>query len=170
MIPSWDRYFFNIIDEIATRSKDPNTQVGTVIVDLDNCIRATGYNSLPRKVRDNPCVVPERFIRPEKYFWMEHAERNAIYASARIGVPLKGCRIYLNVYPCMDCARAVIQAGLTEVIINLNKYSKWYSPQYTKDNGKVHMMLTEGLVDISFWDDALDMRRNCLIPPILDVN
>jgi dCMP deaminase len=147
-IPTWDEYFFKLIGDIAERSKDPNTQVGTVIVGPNNEIRATGYNSLPRKVKDLVEDVPERFERPEKYLWMEHAERNAIYASVRVGTPLNGCKIYLNGLPCMDCARALIQVGIVEVIVDYNKYKKWFSPKYTIDNDKVIKMLGEAGVQL----------------------
>lgn len=103
---------------VASRSKDPSTKVGAVIVGPDNEVRATGYNSFPRGINDN---VPERFERPEKYLWFEHSERNAIYNAARAGIKLKGCRIYTNTTSklcgiCMDCARAIVQSGIVEII------------------------------------------------------
>lgn len=110
---NWDDYFMGMAGFVATKSKDRSTKVGCVIVGPDNEVRTTGYNNFPRGVNDD---APERHERPEKYFWTEHAERNAIYAAARVGTPLKGCRAYLPWFPCMDCARALVQSGIAEVI------------------------------------------------------
>lgn len=126
-IPSWDRYFMNLVDVVSTRSKDRSTKVGAVFVGPDNEIRSTGYNSFPRGLRDN---VEARHERPEKYLWTEHAERNAIYNAARMGTCLKGCRVYIPFAPCMDCARGIVQVGCTEVIAgvideNSPLYQRW---------------------------------------------
>ena len=78
-------------------------------------IVSTGYNSFPRGIDDN---VAERQERPEKYFWFEHAERNAIYNAARIGVSTKGCTMFLTCdIPCADCARGIINAGIIKVYV-----------------------------------------------------
>ena len=81
-IPTWDQYYLDICKVVATRSKDPNTQIGCVIIGPNHEIRSTGYNSFPRGIRDD---VPERLVRPMKYLWIEHAERNAICNAARAG-------------------------------------------------------------------------------------
>lgn len=95
-------------------SKDPSTQVGALIVGPAGEIRGTGYNGAPRGSRadeDGRCET-----RPEKYFWMEHAERNAIYNAARCGTPTAGCMMLITHAPCMDCARAIVQAGIVGVV------------------------------------------------------
>lgn len=115
---TWDLYFISMLYLVAMKSKDKKTQHGAIIVGSDNEIRSTGYNSFPRGIDDNK---PERQERPEKYYWVEHSERNAIYNAARVGVPLKGCKIYVTDLPCMDCARAIVQAGITEVIYHVLK-------------------------------------------------
>lgn len=113
--PSWDTYFVKLARHVATRSKDPSTKIGAVIVDPNNGVISTGYNSLPRGIDD---TKPERFERPEKYKWFEHAERNAIYHAALGGRATKGGRIFLSCWvPCTDCARGIINAGITEVIL-----------------------------------------------------
>lgn len=119
---NWDSYFMTMVNHVATRSKDRSTKVGCVIVGPDNEVRSTGYNSFPRGINDD---APERHERPEKYLWTEHAERNAIYNAARVGTPLKGCRAYLPWFPCMDCARALVQAGIVEVIGVRVPSAKW---------------------------------------------
>jgi dCMP deaminase len=110
---NWDSYFIELATLAATRSKDRSTKVGCVIVGPDNEIRSTGYNGFPRGINDD---APERHERPAKYLWTEHAERNAIYNAARSGISLKGCRAFLPWFPCMDCARAIVQSGIVELI------------------------------------------------------
>ena len=183
----WDEYYIKLAMLVATKSKDPSTKVGCVIVGPDNEIRSTGFNGFPRGVQETQegsqhlpgdielseahteyevsCScgdvinVPrnavmenvngvwpvgcsyrallkelivvtghfveqsrvlheERWERPEKYEWIEHAERNAVYNAARVGVSLNGCTAYLNwePRPCIPCARAFIQAGISEVV------------------------------------------------------
>lgn len=121
--PTWDQSFIDMAKGFAQRSKDPSTKVGAVIVGPDNEVRSLGYNCFPRGVNDN---IPSRFDRPEKYKWFEHAERNAIYNAARVGIPLKGCHIYVSWIPCSDCARAIIQSGITALIVeDLSIPERW---------------------------------------------
>lgn len=98
---------------VAGWSKDRSRQVGCVIVAPDNSLRSIGFNGFPRGLNDDH---DERHERPAKYFWTEHAERNAIYAAARNGVALAGCTMYLPWFPCVDCARAIVQAGIVELV------------------------------------------------------
>ena len=111
---------------VSMKSKDPSTHIGAVVVDDDNSVRTIGYNGLPRGANDN---IPERNEKPLKYYYYEHAERNAVYNAALMGISLKGCRMYTNGIPCADCARAVIQSGIKEVIVHSNwednKPSNW---------------------------------------------
>jgi len=115
--PSWDDTFLEICHVLAKRSKDQNTKIGCVIVGPDKEIRSVGYNCFPRGIDDNR---PERQERPEKYFWFEHAERNAAYNALRIGISLFGCTCYLPAPPCADCARGLIQIGIAEVVSEAN--------------------------------------------------
>jgi dCMP deaminase len=102
---------------VATKSKDKSSKIGCVIVGPKNDVRSTGYNGFPRGVNDD---VEERHERPEKYFWTEHAERNAIYNAARFGAQLDGCTAYIhgNHPPCAECARALIQSGIVRVVVS----------------------------------------------------
>jgi dCMP deaminase len=103
----------NLALHISGWSKDRSRRVGAVIVGPDNEVRATGYNGFPRDVDDD---VPARHQRPAKYAWTEHAERNAIYNAARVGVSTHGCTIYVPWYPCMECARAIVQSGISLMV------------------------------------------------------
>lgn len=111
----WRTRFMGLCDEVANWSEDRNFKVGAVIVGPAHEVRSTGYNGLPRGVRASD---DRRFDRAsgEKFFWFEHAERNAIYNAARMGVALADCTIYVNRFPCADCARAIIQSGIARVI------------------------------------------------------
>jgi dCMP deaminase len=109
---SWDNRFMEMALLVASWSKDRNTHVGCIIVGPQREVRSVGYNGFPRGVNDE---VEARFERPLKYMWTEHAERNAIYNSSRMGLSLEGCTMYLNGdhgFPCTDCARAIIQCGI----------------------------------------------------------
>lgn len=109
----WIDYFLSIAEQVKLKSKDRNTQIGAVIVGEDNEILSTGYNSFPRGLNDD---LDDRQERPEKYFWFEHAERNAIYNAARVGTPLKNSVIYVTSgIPCMDCARGIVNSGIKKV-------------------------------------------------------
>jgi len=127
----WTEYFLNIAEQVKQKSKDQSTQIGAVIVGEDKEVLSTGYNSFPRGLDDS---LPERQERPEKYFWMEHAERNAIYNAARIGVSLKNSTIYLTSgLPCMDCARGIVNSGIKTVyckqVCTTKNKDKWDESQ-----------------------------------------
>lgn len=109
---SWDEYFMRLVYLAASKSKDRSTKIGAVIV-REHQVVATGYNGFPSGVNDDVAV---RHDRPLKYSWTEHAERNAIYCCARHGVSARGATMYTQGVPCADCARGVIQAGITKVI------------------------------------------------------
>lgn len=149
-IPDWDTYFMDMLGPISKRSKDPNTQVGCVIVDGNHNTRATGYNSFPRGVRDDINEVPERWERPEKYYWCEHGDRNAIYSAARVGTPLEGCTMYLTGLPCMDCGRGIIQVGIVRVVYDAVKQAVWEktTPRYVPDFERVRVLLKEAKVKL----------------------
>jgi dCMP deaminase len=115
---NFDEYFVSMLYLVAMKSKDIKTQNGTIIVSQDNRIKSTGYNSFPSGIND---YISERQERPEKYFWFEHGERNALYSAARAGIKLEGCRLYVTGIPCMDCARGIVQCGIKEVIYHVLK-------------------------------------------------
>ena len=144
-IPNWDNYYLDICKAVAARSKDPNTQLGCVIVGPAHEIRSTGYNSFPRGIRDD---VPERLQRPTKYLWIEHAERNAICNAARAGTSTAGCTLYVELMPCMDCARAIVQAGITEVAISAERMQQYSSTYYDEQFAIVEVLFQEARVTI----------------------
>lgn len=95
-------------------SKDDSTKVSALILAPESFqILSSGYNGMPRGIDE---TIQSRWTRPTKYFWVEHAERNAIYNACRDGTPLKNSIIVVNKFPCADCARAIIQCGIKQVI------------------------------------------------------
>jgi dCMP deaminase len=123
----WKLRFLRMAYQSAAWSKDTSTQVGACIVTPDGKPRSFGFNGIPVGIDDD---VPERYERPEKYNWFEHAERNAIYLAER---SLSGCILFVTHLPCPDCMRGIIQSGITSVVID-------------KFNG-------DGLITSDFWDD-----------------
>lgn len=118
---SWDEYFMGIALLSARRSKDPNTQVGACIVNKKNKIVGTGYNGLPVGCSDDefPWSKTGDFLET-KYPFVCHAELNAILNN--IGMDLSGCKIYTALFPCNECTKAIIQAGICEVVYLSDKY------------------------------------------------
>ncbi len=120
MIINWDQYFMGIAKLSALRSKDPNTQVGACIVNLDNRIVGIGYNGLPYGCDDNEFPWTKNGgLLETKYPYVVHAELNAILNSQG---SLKDCRIYVSLFPCNECAKAIIQSKITEVVYEIDKY------------------------------------------------
>ncbi len=119
---SWDEYFMGVALLSAKRSKDPSTQVGACIVNNKNKIVGAGYNGLPAGCDDDefPWEKQGEFLQT-KYPYVCHAELNAILNN--IGMDLHGCRIYTALFPCNECAKAIIQSGITEVIFLSDKYA-----------------------------------------------
>jgi len=145
----WIEYFLAIAEQIKLKSKDESTQIGAIIVGKDREIRSTGYNSFPRGLDDN---IPERQERPQKYFYFEHAERNAIYNAARVGTPLDGTTIYLTSGPpCADCARGIINSGIKKVYCKQECTTK-NKEKWVVSQGVALKMLKECGVEVIFYD------------------
>lgn len=147
----WDTYFMNMVYLVAAKSKDPSTHIGAAIVTPDNQVVSTGYNGYPRGV---PYVDPSREERPEKYFWYEHGERNAIYHAARHGICTRNCKIYTNGIPCADCGRAIIQAGISEVITD-RQWDDTSSHKWSEHAERTLIMFKETGVKWRQWEGEL---------------
>ena len=117
---SWDEYFMGVAVLASKRSKDPNTQVGACIVDERNIILSTGYNGFPYGCSDDEYPW-EREGEDTKYPFVVHSELNAILNSN--GKSLSGAKLYVSLFPCNECAKAIIQSGIKEIIYLSDKYS-----------------------------------------------
>lgn len=118
--PSWDKTYISLCYLMAQRSPDDSTKVGCVITTSDHVPVAMGYNGLPRGIEKTPALNETLQKRPDKYFYFEHAERNAFYNAGRIGVRMGdlGNILYITWVPCADCARAIIQEGVKEIVVH----------------------------------------------------
>ena len=117
---SWDEYFMGLAHLSALRSKDPSTQVGACIVDGNNKVVSIGYNGFPMGCSDDEFPWGRvGGMQESKYAFVVHAELNAILNSPR---SLAGCTLYVSLFPCNECAKAIIQSGIKEVIYMSDKY------------------------------------------------
>lgn len=118
---SWDEYFMGVSILSGMRSKDPNTQVGACVVSPDKKIVGVGYNGLPKGCNDDefPWRREGEFLET-KYPYVVHAELNAILNS--VGKDLSGCTLYVALFPCNECAKAIVQSGIEKVIYLSDKY------------------------------------------------
>ena len=146
---SWAEYFRKIAHTVKLKSKDVKTQIGAVIVGSNNEIRSTGYNSFPRGIED---FHDARQERPEKYYWMEHAERNAIINAARIGVSTDRCTLFLTCdIPCVDCTRAIINSGIKIIFCERGEGAKGeYWSEHTQRSIK---MLQEAKLTVWYYGE-----------------
>ena len=126
---SWDEYFMGVAKLAARRSKDPSTQVGACIVSQDNIIISTGYNGMPKGCSDDEFPWAREGAET-KYPYVVHAELNAILNAN--GRDLRGSRVYVALFPCNECAKAIIQSGVKEVVYLSDKYANTPGVQASK--------------------------------------
>ena len=128
---SWDEYFMGVAVLSGMRSKDPNTQVGACIVSQDNKILSMGYNGFPKGCSDDEFPWA-RVGDPleNKYFYTTHSELNAILNYR--GGSLEGSKLYVSLFPCNECAKAIIQSGIKTVVFADNKYDGTPSVEASK--------------------------------------
>jgi dCMP deaminase len=117
---SWDECFMRMAHVISERSKDPSTQVGAVIADIKNVVLGLGYNGFPRGIESDqlPWEREGGFV-DTKYAYICHAEENAVYNANQ---KVSGAKVYCTLFPCNECAKTLIQNGITEVIFENDKY------------------------------------------------
>ena len=152
---SWDEYFMGIAMLAAKRSKDPSTQVGACIVSEENIIISTGYNGMPKGCSDDEFPWGREGAET-KYPFVVHAELNAILNAN--GRDLRGSRIYVALFPCNECAKAIIQSGIKEVIYLSDKYTG------TMGNLASKRMLLAAGVNFTRMETELDQLTLNFIP------
>ena len=137
---NWDEYFMAMAHLAAFRSKDPNTQVGACIVNPDRRVVGLGYNGFPRGCDDDEYSWErEGSFLETKYPYVVHAELNAILNSI---MTLKNCTIYVSLFPCNECAKAIIQSGISRVVYESDKYDG------TEGNRASKKMFTDAGVEL----------------------
>lgn len=150
MIISWDEYFMGVAIFSAYRSKDPHTQVGACIVNEDKHIVGVGYNGMPNGCKDTEYPWGSQGgFGENKYAYVVHAELNAILNAS---TSLKGCRIYVSLFPCNECCKAIIQSGIREVVYLSDKYAETDSTKASKrmldSAGVIYRQLTTKLTEL----------------------
>ncbi len=120
-ILNWDEYFMGIALLSSKRSKDPSTKVGACIVDNENKVVSIGYNGMPRGLDESKLSWNKNDGLDSKYLYVCHAEFNAIL-NTRNGSSLKGCTVYVTLFPCNECAKAIIQTGIKKIVYLSDKY------------------------------------------------
>ena len=119
MKKKWMERFINLADHVSSWSEDTSTKCGCVIVNKENhTIISLGFNGLPRGIAPGDTLNDEGIA--DKYLWYEHAERNAIYNAAQIGVSTKGAVAFVTHTPCCDCLRGLAQSGIVKIYFNKN--------------------------------------------------
>lgn len=117
---SWDEYFMGIAKLSALRSKDPSTQVGACVVNSEKRIVSMGYNGMPHCCDDDHFPWEHGNGLNSKYLYVCHAELNAIL---NCNASVKGCTVYVTLFPCNECAKAIIQSGIKEIVYLSDKYA-----------------------------------------------
>jgi dCMP deaminase len=148
--PSFDEWFMREVYHVSTKSKDPSTKVGAVLI-RDNHTISSGYNGFPIGVDDNENRYSNRSI---KYFFAVHAEDNCFLTAARFGISTINTILYTTGIPCNECAKSIIQGGVKEVVIHKQwpemTHSKWIeSTDFTK------VMFRESGISIRVFDKVL---------------
>ena len=136
---SWDEYFMGIALLSCERSKDPNTKVGACIVDENKKVVSIGYNGMPSGCDESQLSWNKGEGLDSKYLYVCHAEFNAIL-NTRNGSALRGCTLYVTLFPCNECTKAIIQTGIKEVVYISNKYE-----HTTETQASLRMLLLAGV-------------------------
>jgi dCMP deaminase len=141
------KQFMDKAIELSKNSRDESTKVGTVIIDNNGKIIVVGYNDLVKGCKYSPDVQ----VRPVKYKYFEHGERNAIYAAAYSGISVNGCTIISSgLFPCVDCARGIIQSGIAKVVTLKPDYEH---PTYGEDFKFSLKLLMDAGVEIEYYEE-----------------
>ncbi len=155
-IEDWDEYFFRLMYLVSSKSLDPRTKIGAVLI-RDKSIISTGYNGFPKGVND----LEERYHnREEKINFICHAEFNSIVISARFGISTQGTKLYTNGIPCQNCCKAILQGGISEIIV----HKRW--PEFTNihwvESVKISkIMLQEANIPVRIYDKELNIETLC---------
>ena len=144
MSTDWNKRFVDLAQYVSGWSKDKSRGIGAIIADDEHRVISMGYNGFPAGCDDN---IEARHERPLKYFYTEHAERNAIYNAAKNGATLNGSTMYLQWFPCADCARGIIQSGIKKVVCTEPDFT---IPKWGESFKIGHEMLTEAKIEIEY--------------------
>jgi dCMP deaminase len=159
MSTKWDEFFMRQVYLISSMSKDASTKIGAVLVRGRQVI-SQGFNGIPMGVNDKAWTDAERarHERPEKYMWYEHGERNAIFCCARHGISSEGATLYTQGMPCADCGRAIIQAGVSEVVLHTAWSSAADFKGWDESRAVTERMFQEAKIKVRYCRTLLDIE------------
>lgn len=146
---------------VSEKSKDPSTKIGCILINQNNRIISCGYNGIPKGLEDSDNRLNNR---TEKYKFVEHAERNCIYSAAQHGISTLNSTLYINGYPCCDCARAIISAGINKIVIHKEFYTIMLESTintdktWLKDISDSSQMLLEAKIIVDFVSCKLNVK------------
>lgn len=146
--------YMGIANAVAQLSKDTSTKVGALIIGATNEVRSMGYNGSPRGCAADDHGDARGTTRPEKYYWFSHAEANAITNAARVGTPLEGGSMVVTHFPCMDCARLIVQSGIKRVISN--RPSEDFESRWAEHIVRTTLLFDECGVEVQFLPPSSD--------------
>jgi dCMP deaminase len=155
--PTWDELFMKDVYNYASKSKDPRTKIGAVLV-IKGHSPLRGFNGIPAGVED----TEERLTKPEKYFWIEHAERNVINMAAKLGYSTSGGILYTQGMPCVDCARGIVNCEIKEIVL----HQQWESIStecvegrpWAEHYWRSGVMFKEAGISVRYLDSFLNVR------------
>jgi dCMP deaminase len=149
LVMTWDEYFIGMLPAIAAKSPDRRCKVGCVIANADRSIVTTGLNGFPRGARHD---VEERYVNPGKSDWTSHAELNAILNHARTGGSgLKGCTLYCSFRPCMRCSIAIVQAGISRVVVDRAAHDAVMTDKWIAEFALADVLFEETEINLDWW-------------------
>ena len=151
--PSWDELFMRKVYEIASKSKDPRSKIGAVLV-KDNHAILEGYNGFPKGVTDSK----ERYNDKEtKYKYVVHAEANSVLIAAKFGIATDGCILYTQGIPCENCTKCIIQGGIKEIVIHQQWPNLYSSKMWTESIEISKIMLSESNISVKTLNKKLNI-------------
>jgi len=152
-IPSWDEFFMRHVYLAASKSKDPRTKIGAILV-RGNHIISSGYNGFGRGVKD----LVERYNDKEtKYSFICHAEFNSVLQCAKLGVSSLGTTLYTPGFPCSECCKAIVQGGISEIVLHKQWPNLVYSEKWVKSFEISKQMTDEAGIKVRVFDGVLGM-------------
>jgi dCMP deaminase len=151
---SWDEYFMRVTYLTTDKSKDPSSKVGAILV-ADNNVFSTGFNGFPRGIQDTHERLHDR---ETKYKYVCHAEANSIYNAARLGRPTLGSTMYTIGVPCTECAKAIIQAGVKEVVVHADASVNFKHGKWAESCALTLSLFEEAGISLRFFDKKLGIK------------
>ena len=151
---SWDEYFMRVTYLTTDKSKDPSSKVGAILV-ADNNVFSTGFNGFPRGIQDTNKRLENREL---KYKYVCHAEANAIYNAARMGRPTLGATMYTIGMPCTECAKAIIQAGVKQIIIHADASVNFTHGKWADSCAFSISLFEEAGINVRIFDKKLGIK------------